>query len=78
MSSKKRLCSTVELLSVVRVILFNNVFFNFQGGEGFEALKLQNFKLLCVRDISRPFQTSEKKLFPEVFSKRNSSYIFGF
>ena len=53
-SSKKRLCSTVDLFSVVRVILFNiykiyKRFFNFQGG--FEVLKLQYFKLLCQIQI---------------------------
>ena len=54
MSSKKRLCSTVDLFSVIRVILFNickiyKHFDLFQGG--FEVLKLQYFKLLCQRHI---------------------------
>ena len=46
---KKRLCSTVDLFYVVRVILFSiykiyKRFYFFQGG--FEVLKLQYFKLL--------------------------------
>ena len=76
-SSKKRLCSTVDLFSVVRVILFNihkkiqTFFFIFQGevggegGGGEEGLKFQNHNILnfCVRGIFRTYQTSEMELF---------------
>ena len=53
-SSKKRLCSTVDLFSVVRVILFNMYkiykrFDHLQGG--FEVFKLQYFKFLCQKHI---------------------------
>ena len=53
-SNKNRLCSTVDLFSVVRVILFNiykiyKRFHLFEGG--FEVLKLQYFKLLSQRHI---------------------------
>ena len=53
-SSKKRLCSTVDLFFVVRVILFSiykicKRFYFFQGR--FEVLKLQYFKHLCQRHI---------------------------
>ena len=52
--SKKRLCSTVDLFSVVRVLLFSiyktyKRFFHFSGR--FKVLKSQYFKLLCQRHI---------------------------
>ena len=58
-SRKKRLCSTVELLSVVGVILFNiykiyKRFYLFKGR--FEVLKLQYFKPLsqrCIQNLLR-------------------------
>ena len=61
-SSKKRLWSTVDLFSVVRVILFNMYkiyqrFYLFQGG--FEVLKLQYFKLLCQRHIQNLLKAVE-------------------
>ena len=54
-SSKKRLCSTVDLFSVVRVVLMNTYkickrFYIFQ--RDFKVLKLQYFKLLCVLSLS--------------------------
>ena len=53
-----RLCSTVDLFSVARVVLFNTYkiykrFLVFQ--RGFEVLKLQYFKLLCVLSLSEPY-----------------------
>ena len=53
-SSKKRWCTTVDLFSVVRVILFNiyKLYKNFHlFQERFEVLKLQYFKHLCQRHI---------------------------
>ena len=57
-TSKKRLCSTMDLFSVVRAILFNiykiyKRFFHFWGREWGEvwSFKLQYFKLLCRKYI---------------------------
>ena len=56
-SSKKRLCSTVDLFSVVRVILFNIYKIHQRFYLCREGLKLWNYNILsfCVRSIFRTF-----------------------
>ena len=70
--SKKRLCSTADLFSIIRIFLINSHkicknLYIFQ--RGFEVLKLQYFKPLCVLPMpeanSEPNQTSEMELFAE-------------
>ena len=82
-SSEKRLCSTEDLFSVVRVIFsiytkYTNVFFILQ--EGFEVLKLQYFKLQCQRHIQNLLKHLRWSfLLKSVKSFRNKLFlIFGF
>ena len=66
-SSKNKLCSAVDVFSLVRVILF---FWEKEVRRGDKrGLKLLNYSILtfCVRGMFKSFQTSEMELFAESF-----------